>query len=137
MWHPWRLLRSLPDIVVHWTPTLPEGVRGLTDGQTIWLDDTQLQAERRSTLAHELEHVDRGHTGCVSTAEEHDCRASAARRLIAMPALLDALSWAEHLEEVAEELWVDVDTVLARLDALTDDERDQLTHLSTTTERSA
>ncbi|WP_127572722.1 ImmA/IrrE family metallo-endopeptidase [Georgenia faecalis] len=129
MWHPWRILRALPHVIVHWTPTLPGDVRGITDGRAIWLDDTQLQTERRSTLTHELEHITRGHRGCVSGAEERDVREAAARRLIPMTALLDVLRWAGHLEEAAEELWVDVDTLEARLEALTDDERRQLERL--------
>ncbi len=51
-----------------------------------------------------------------------------------MPQLLDAYRCAEELEEVADCLAVDVDTLLARIDALTTDERDQLVALYRETE---
>ncbi len=122
MWHPWRELRRL-DHVRLWWPELPTGVRGLTDGERIWLDRRQLQAERRSTLAHELEHIARGHDGCVGPKEERQVRQAAARRLIPLDRLADVVAWTEHPAEAAEELWVDLDTLMARLEGLTGQER--------------
>ena len=42
----------------------------------------------------------------------------AARRLIPLDALADALRWARDLTELADELWVDEPTVRCRLDTL-------------------
>lgn len=39
---------------------LPQGIPALLKGDTIWLCNTLTQAERRSTLTHELIHLDRG-----------------------------------------------------------------------------
>ena len=39
--------------------------------------------------------------------------------------LVEAGRWALSIEELADELWVDVDTITTRLTALTDDEREQ------------
>lgn len=49
--------------------------------------------------------------------------AVAARRLIDVKDLADALAWSPWPDEVAEELWVDRAMVEARMDALTEDER--------------
>lgn len=49
----------------------------------------------------------------------------AARRLVSLDALVDAVRWCgtESLAELAEHLWVDVTAVRARLTALTELER--------------
>ncbi len=91
---------------------------GCTDGSDIWLDRRLLQAERRSTLAHELEHVRRGHTACVDDATELDVRLAVARELIPLDRLVDALLWSSIEEDLADELWVDVDTIKDRLAGL-------------------
>lgn len=135
MWHPWRTLRALTHVDLFWTQALPVGVRGVTDGQRIWMDDRQLQAERRSTLAHELAHIYLDHGNQCRPADEAAARALAARWLIDMDRLLDALAWSEELEEVADELWVDLDTLYARLDTLTAEERAQIRALHDRTER--
>lgn len=117
-YHPWRELAALTPVLVSWA-RLPQGVWGATDGgHRIWLDDRLGQAERRCTLAHELEHVRRGHTGCQPPAVEASVEHHAARRLIPdVHALADALVWARgDLYEAAEELWVDHQTLEARLD---------------------
>ena len=80
--------------------------------------DRLLQRERRSSLTHELEHVERGHTGCCDPAEESLVRQAAAHRLISLEALASALAWTRDVTELAEELWVDETTVRTRLDHL-------------------
>lgn len=115
-------------MLVVWRRT--PGLLGATDGErVIVMHPDQLQVQRRCTLAHELAHIELGHGASCSRAEEAEARAAAARRLIDLDALLDAFRWAEHLEEVADELWVDLDTLQARIDTLTDDERAALVAL--------
>ena len=127
--HPWRELRALAHVVVHYDDLRP-GVWGATDGHArIWLDRHLGQVERRCTLAHELEHIRRGHTGCQADAVEADVHRTVARRLIPFDALLDALRWARSLHELADELWVDEDTVLARLAHLHPSERTKVVAL--------
>lgn len=134
MWHPWRRLRALTHVHLHWQPLV--GLLGATNGRDlIVMDPRQSQAQRRCTIAHELAHIDLGHTDGCSPTEETEARALAARRLITMPALLDALAWSEELEEVADELWVDLDTLYARLDHLTPHECAQIRALYEQTER--
>jgi len=101
-----------------------DGVLGATDGVCrIVMHPDQSQAQRRCTLAHELAHVELGHTGPVDAHDERATSQLAARWLITLEQLLDALRWADDLPTVADELWVDEPTLLARLDGLTDAER--------------
>jgi hypothetical protein len=120
--HPWRELRALGHVTVHFVE-LSAGVWGLSTGGRIWITTGLSQAERRCTLAHELEHQRRGHEGCQPPAVEAEVSQAAARRLIPFDALLDALRWARNLHELADELWVDEDTVRVRLEHLHPSER--------------
>ncbi|HLV05690.1 MAG TPA: ImmA/IrrE family metallo-endopeptidase [Actinomycetaceae bacterium] len=136
MWHPWRRLRALTHVTLHWQPL--QGLLGATNGSNlIVMDPRQSQAQRRCTIAHELAHIELGHTGGCTGAEEAQARRLAARWLIDMDRLLDALAWSEELEEVAEELWVDLDTLYARLDGLTAQERARVVALAGRVERGA
>jgi len=120
--HPWRALRERPTVQLHMID-LPDGVLGATDGEHIWIERRQRQAQRRSTLAHELEHLDRGHTGCQPAAIELEVEAAAARKLIPLTALAEAIVWASCEDELAQDLWVDRAMVRVRLSTLTDEER--------------
>ncbi len=99
--HPWRALRSLFEWTLHWRD-LPEGVLGVTDHRrrTITLTTGMTQAERRSTIAHEVTHAERGPVPRHLAAREE--------RIV------------DH--QLADELWVDVGMVRARLAGLTDAE---------------
>jgi hypothetical protein len=127
MYHPWRALRELTDWTLHWRPM--HGRLGLTNwaDRTITLHPDQDQAQRRSTLAHELEHVRRGPVpSAYWHREERAVDKAAARRLITLKAMGEALAWAHNLEEAAEELWVDVDLLRVRLSHLHPAERHYL-----------
>lgn len=128
MFHPWRTLRDLTDWLVVWRqPTSGARAECHWPSRTITIDPLLLQAERRSVLAHELEHVGRGSSPSWATAREEEVvNESAARRLIDLPALGEALAWAHDVSEIADELWVDQPTVLARLRHLAPAERDYL-----------
>ena len=126
--HPWRYLRDHhPDWTIIWAP-LPGGLlgRALPDLRVIVLDSSLDQAGRRSTLAHELEHIARGAVPPVpvlAAREEAAIDRAVARRLIDIVRLGEALAWSRCRVEVADELWVDDDTLTARLHALNDAER--------------
>lgn len=116
--HPWRVLGRLPHIDLIWTD-LPGGYRGLTDGHSrIWLHRRLLQRERRSTLAHELIHIRRGHLGCQPPMVERGVRHAAARWLLPdiHHVMDEVIFYRGDLEHAAEALWVDRATVEARLD---------------------
>ena len=120
--HPWRRLRDRPDWLLEWG-MLPPGLMGSTchRRRVITLDLRLSQAERRCTIAHELEHVERGpmpSDPILAAREEESIERAVARRMVTIRALGDALAWARTLDEAAEELWVDVATLEARLRSL-------------------
>jgi hypothetical protein len=122
MFHPWRRLRSLPHIDLSWR-RMP-GRLGETDGvASIVMHPDQSQVQRRCTIAHELAHVELGHTDGCNDVEEQAARGLAARWLIEIEDLAEAALWARSRSELADELWVDTDTLDARLDHLGAGER--------------
>lgn len=122
MHHPWRALRQLIDVEVVWK-RLPGSTAALTDGRTIWIDPRLTQAQRRCTIEHERQHLLAGHGTACTPALERRVEAAAARELISLSRLARAIVWTQDEHELAEELWVDVDMLRARLANLTDDER--------------
>ncbi len=132
--HPWRRLRRLPHVDVVWR-RIP-GRLGATNGRdVIVMHPHQSQVQRRCTLAHELAHIELGHVDGCSGPEERTATLLAARWLVDMEDLLAALAWAEDLREVADECWVDVPTLMARLDGLTAAERARIAELHERTDR--
>lgn len=122
-YHPWRILRGLPHITVRWSPAV---ARGRVDGDTITLHPLLTQAERRSTLAHELVHLERGPAPTHHQArEELVVEEIAARRLVDLDELADAIVWHDgHAhDEMADDLWVDRAMLLARIRSLDVGER--------------
>lgn len=117
MFHPWRKLRSLPQIDLSWRRM--SGRLGETDGvRMIVMHPDQSQVQRRCTITHELAHVELGHTDGCTDVEEREARALAARWLIDLDDLADAAVWARSLTELADELWVDPDTLADRVEQL-------------------
>lgn len=110
--------QDLPDALGYWDPA----------SRTIVLDRNQTQAERRCTLAHELEHLERGdenveHVSPVLAARQEIAACTrAARRLIPLDDLIEALLWSQDEQELAEELNVDEDTIRVRLLTLSEAE---------------
>lgn len=129
-WSPWRHLRTRFRDVRVYELELDGDLLGCVDldRRLIWLDSRLTQAEQRSTLAHELGHLERGSicSPGAQTAEERAVEEWAAVRLIDAHALARALQWSCRVEEIADELWVDEHLVRARFRALTDEEQDLL-----------
>lgn len=126
--HPWRAFRELTQVTLRWMQ-LPEGLLGFTDyaASTVTVACGLTQAERRCTIAHETEHVRRGPvTARLEEREERHVDDIVSRRLISFAALAQAMLWARDAEELADELWVDVRTVRARLRGLTPQESIEL-----------
>ncbi|WP_083856979.1 ImmA/IrrE family metallo-endopeptidase [Schaalia turicensis] len=119
-------MREASEIELIWAENLPDGVLGATNGKQIWLSSKQFQTERRCTLTHELVHIELGHDGCQPVAVEKQVCVEAARRLITIDQLRTWLPWALSMEELAECLWVDEDTLKARLENLTAEELQEL-----------
>lgn len=122
---PWRALAQLGDVQLRFEDLVDDLGYWDPDSRTIVLDRNQTQAERRCTLAHELEHVARGdenitHVSPVLAARQEIAACTrAARRLIPLEALISALLWSQDERELAEVLNVDEDTIRVRLLTLT------------------
>jgi hypothetical protein len=113
-----------------WTHDLPDGTIGLTcfDERTIYLADDLGQAERRCAIDHEVEHARRGAVPAhLEAREERVIDEISARRLIPLYDLADAMVWSDDEHQIADELWVDVDTLRARMFTLT---LEETTHLN-------
>lgn len=127
-WHPWRHLR---DHHPHLHVTYPDGGTGCLGRWTdagIEINGSSNQRERRCTLTHELVHVERGpvpHDLHLAMREEETVERISAERLIEIESLIDVLAWNRYRvdDETAEELWVDLATLLTRVKNLDDDER--------------
>lgn len=131
--HPWRQLRDhYPHIDIVWDDTLPSGIAGFWDGETtIYLDPRLTQRSRRSALEHECAHVDRGFVpmdDVLLAREERAVDIIAARNLITVEQLIDALLWCRGMSgaELADEVWTDHHALNVRLAHLTPDERSQI-----------
>lgn len=100
------------------------------DTRTIHLVRGLTQRQRRAVLAHECEHASNDDRPLLSeilnARRERATDVVAARRLIPVEQLIDALRWTGNERELAEELWVDVHTVRVRLSSLTALERRRL-----------
>jgi hypothetical protein len=128
MFHPWRTLRALSHVTLLWHDGGPAGLTNFCR-HTISLRRGLTQVERRCTLAHELHHIARGPFLDVNRAkEELAVDREAARQLIDVRALGEALAWAHNYAEAAEELWVDRGTLEARIHHLHPAERAYLRH---------
>ena len=123
-YHPWRRLRELVDVTLHWHDGSPAGwCRHST--RDVSLQRGMTQAERRSTICHEVVHLERGPAvRGYGAREELEVSKEAARRLLPdIRVVGEALAWAVCLDEAAEELWVDRGTLRVRLEHLHPAER--------------
>lgn len=118
MGNPWRRLSKLAHIDLIWHDGGPMGLTDHAAG-TISLQRGLTRAERRSTLAHELMHVQRGPTlddpALVEREELRVERESARWLLPDVRPIGEALAWAYDLDEAAAELGVDARTLWVRL----------------------
>ena len=124
--HPWRRFRQHVGWLVGWAH-LPDGLWGFSDpeSQIVVLDRRLNQAQRRCTIAHEMEHfgVPRPVDPVLRERLEQQIDQRVARRLIPIRDLGEAMAWAHSAAEVADELWVDVPTLEARIRDLHPTER--------------
>ena len=128
-WHPWRwALHHHPHTPIT-ICALPDDLDGAWTTQGIFLSDRLGQTGRRVTLTHELVHLHRGPAvHGIPHIEERAVDALTARLLIPLERLADALAWCgwQANDECAEELWVDLPTLLDRIAGLTPIEREWL-----------
>lgn len=126
MFHPWRRVRDTPEMNVEYSDTEVVGCYSFRT-QTATLATEQLQAERRCAINHEWWHHKRGPFPEAARArEEKIIEILSARELISIFDLGEAMAWTSDMSEVADELWVDLPCLWARLEALTLQERKYL-----------
>lgn len=128
IYHPWRDLRRR-DIILTWHDHLPGGIHSATDGRRIVMARGLTQTQRRCALAHELVHIDMGHTRHMPPVVEKQVHRRTANRLITWEALVDTAVWATSIREWSRDLWVTPTVFHARIDALTSVERGMLARL--------
>jgi hypothetical protein len=122
---PWQALSGFERARVVFDD-LPPRLRGEVEfaTQTITLQRWLDPAELRCTLAHELVHLERGPVMMFhAPREEQAVAAIAARRLVDIDDLAEALRWSRDEHAVADDLNVDVRTIRVRLRSLTAAER--------------
>ena len=61
---------------------MPDGVAARTDGVDIWLDDRLNEVQEKCAIAHEREHIRRGHSTVQVEAEEMSVRYTVAQQLL-------------------------------------------------------
>ena len=121
---PYEILEEHPDLTLVVAP-LPVGERGrwYPELGVIMISERLNQAERRCTLTHELVHRMRGDEhisdDLANHRQEKACHRAVARILIPFPTLLAALTYDRDPQELADELWVDLETLQARICSLT------------------
>lgn len=130
--NPWRRLRALgPSWGLAWSRDLPPDVYGFTcwRTQTITLAEGMSFEERRSTITHEVLHVERGPASvCAVVGEELVVDRLASRLLLPSVAeVADALVFnrGDH-DAAAADLWVDGWMLEVRLSSLAGEERDYM-----------
>lgn len=116
MFHPWHALRALTSWNLLWSTPAPGACAEIDwPSRTVTMDPLLLHAERGSALTHELGHIERGaFPGWATDREERAMDAAAARQLIDIRALGDALVWSLDPHVLAEELWRDVPILESR-----------------------
>jgi Zn-dependent peptidase ImmA (M78 family) len=122
-----ELEQRLPDVFLC-TLRLPKGrAWWLAEDETIVLDDRLDETGRRCGLAHEIEHALAGDTPILHVwfRKKQESRADqrAARKLIRIDDLIDALRETRDEQRLAELLRVDVHVLRLRLDRITDHEQ--------------
>lgn len=136
-WSPWQhVAEQWPGVIVH-RARLQEG-RGwwCAAQQVIIVDDRLGRVASRCALSHELGHAELGHRSCDGYADaaratlrmERDAEAWAARQMIGVDQLADALAWAHDRAQAAAELDVVQDLLDVRLARLHPTEWHHLRH---------
>lgn len=129
---PWADLAGRPHLTLLYRHQEPCGLYDRRE-RTIILRHGLTHAQRRCTLAHELVHDERDDVALsdavLNARQELIVERTAARRLVPLSTLMDALMWTGDFGEAADELLVDVVTLRARMESLTPEERAVLDRL--------
>lgn len=128
---PWRdVAERHPDVVIKRTDCLPARGAWIEAAGVILLEVTLDRPNRNGVLAHEVAHLDLGHSRSgipwFDRRQEYDADRLAAARLLPIERLVEGLRWCSWETELAEHLDVPLDLVRRRLADLTAEEKDLL-----------
>jgi hypothetical protein len=99
---------------------MPAGLSGQTDGVDIWISNKLNATQRRCTIAHELVHIEQGHTKAQPEHIEMQVRYETARRLL--PSELAGSCVGSTVREVADNFGVTPRVLMDRMAMATSDE---------------
>lgn len=129
---PWADLgQRYPHLHVERCDVSPLNGALVLDHRVVLLDWRLMKAQARSTLSHEIAHLDNGDidcTGILGDRAETEADHVAAQRLISACQIAEVLRWTRSRAEGAELLEVTPHLLAVRLERLTDDERAYLHH---------
>ncbi|AZS12375.1 helix-turn-helix DNA binding protein [Gordonia phage Kenna] len=130
-YHPWQHAHDL-GLTIEFVPGLRP--RATYAAGLVQIRAGLSQRERRSALAHELVHCERGDDGVACSRWhlqklERQVHLTAAKRLITIDELADAVISEPDYASMSQKLWVDDYTFRLRLAYVTEDERAAIAHL--------
>jgi Zn-dependent peptidase ImmA (M78 family) len=101
---------------------MPDGVAGRTDGTDIWIDDRMNEVQEKCAVAHELEHIRRGHGTLQPEAVEMSVRYEVAKRLLPLEKIAGVCKQDRSLAMIAKDLEVTRQVLMDRAATLTDNQ---------------
>ena len=107
-------------VVVVYRRRLPDGVASYTDGVDIWLDDRLNEVQEKCAIAHEMVHVERGHSRAQPEAVEMSVRFETAMRLLPLETLFEGCRRGGSLAVIARNLGVTRQVLMDRAATLSD-----------------
>lgn len=117
---PWRKFPAVDHVVVEWAGAPAMERFDMDEDPDITpvpelIDKRVLFAQRRCSLAHELEHLDRGDDACLDDRAENMIRLSVARKLIPWHDLIDGVAAGLTADDLADALAVTEEVLTDRI----------------------
>lgn len=101
---------------------MPDGVPARTDGVDIWVDDRLDEIGVNCAVAHEMVHIEYGHSTLQSEAVEMAVRYETAKRLLPLDKIVGVCKNGKNLGSIARELGVTKQVLMDRAATLTDEQ---------------
>ena len=101
---------------------MTDGVAARTDGTDIWIDDRLNEVQEKCAVAHEMEHVRRGHGTVQTESVEMSVRYKVAMDLLPLDAIVGVCKNGKSLAAIARELEVTRQVLMDRAATLTDEQ---------------
>lgn len=101
---------------------MADGVAARTDGVDIWVDDRLNEVQEKCAIAHELVHIERGHSTVQPEAVEMSVRYAVAKQLLPLEAIAGVCKEDRSLAAIAKDLGVTRQVLMDRAATLTDNQ---------------